>query len=197
MTKNNIILDQFDALIVVDAQNDFLAEKGSLRILGGIEVLGEVNRWITTAILSKIPIYFTYDWHPMNHMSFTEQGGSWPTHCVQDTWGAKIHKAVFKPNKAYSVYKGTDPDIEDYSPFNPRTNLGKLLREKDIKRTLIVGFATEYCVRATALDALKEGFEIVLVTDAVKEISKKDEVFAELVSKGANLSQNMIMETEI
>lgn len=114
----------------------------------------------------------TRDWHPPNHISFKERGGPWPPHCVQNTPGAEF--VVDLPEDAIIISKATEPDKEAYSGFEG-TNLAEILRENGVEKVYICGVATEYCVKATALDAVRHGFETYLLSDAVKGINPEDE----------------------
>jgi len=157
-----------DAIIVVDIQNDFLPG-GSLGVKDGDQVVPVLNRLIPrfkTAVFSR-------DWHPPGHVSFSEEPGfvdmSWPGHCVQGTPGAEFAADLDIPEDAIIVSKGDDPEREAYSGFQG-TGLGDRLRELGIERVFIGGLATDYCVKATALDALENGFEAFVLEDAVRGV---------------------------
>ncbi|GAB6136150.1 nicotinamidase [Thermococcus prieurii] len=160
-----------EALIVVDMQRDFMPG-GALPVPEGDKIIPKVNEYIRKFGEKGALIVATRDWHPENHISFKEQGGPWPKHCVQGTEGAEF--VVELPEDAVIISKATEPDKEAYSGFEG-TNLAEILREKGVKRVYVCGVATEYCVRATALDAVKHGFEVYLLSDAVKGINLKDE----------------------
>jgi nicotinamidase/pyrazinamidase len=111
----------------------------------------------------------TRDWHPPDHGSFVEQGGPWPVHCVRDTEGAQLHPALQQQHVDVVIDKGTDPDTEGYSGFDG-TTLAELLEERGIDRVTVVGLATDYCVKNTALDALHQGLDVTVESDAVRGV---------------------------
>lgn len=157
-----------DALIVVDVQNDF-CPGGALSVPGGDMVVSSINR----VIPEFEKLYFSRDWHPGDHCSFSFapefKDMSWPEHCVQDTPGAEFHGDLLVPLDAMVIDKGTDRDAECYSAFgNPA--LGASLREREVTRVFVAGLATDYCVRATVLDAVKAGFETVLIEDGCRGV---------------------------
>ena len=156
-----------DALIIVDYQNDFALPDGALSVPAGEEVAGHINELARSGDYELV--LATRDWHPPDHGSFTEQGGIWPVHCVQGTPGAELHPALDTEPVDAIVDKGQDPATEGYSGFDG-TNLAALLRERGIDRVTVAGLATDYCVRATALDALREGFTVTLDTAASRGI---------------------------
>ena len=160
-----------EALIVVDMQRDFMPG-GALPVPGGDEIIPIVNECVKKFRERGALIVATRDWHPPDHISFRERGGPWPRHCVQNTPGAEF--VVELPEDAIIISKATEPEKEAYSGFEG-TNLAEVLREKGVKRVYVCGVATEYCVKATALDAVKHGFETYLLTDAVKGINPEDE----------------------
>ena len=159
---------QTDALIVVDVQNDFCAG-GALPVPDGDAVVLAINR--VAGRFSRT--YYTRDWHPADHCSFSEapeyRDGSWPVHCVMDTPGAEFHPDLFMPDDAVVVSKATDRERDRYSGFDG-SDLAAMLREAGVRRVFVCGLATDYCVRATALDAVAAGYEVVLVEDACRGI---------------------------
>ncbi|HEY8537553.1 MAG TPA: nicotinamidase [Steroidobacteraceae bacterium] len=160
-----------DALIVVDVQRDFLPG-GALGVPGGDEVVGPLNGYIAAFAANNLPIFFTRDWHPPNHCSFKERGGPWPPHCVQDTPGASWAEGLNVPVNARIVSKGFDAEAEAYSGFQG-TSLAEELRTLGINRVFVGGLATDYCVRATVLDARSHGFEVVVLEDAIRGVNVK------------------------
>ncbi|QDA30717.1 nicotinamidase [Thermococcus indicus] len=160
-----------EALIVVDMQRDFMPG-GALPVPEGDRIIPRCNEYIDEFRGKGALIVATRDWHPESHISFREQGGPWPRHCVQNTPGAEF--VVELPADAVIISKATEPDKEAYSGFEG-TDLAEILRRNGVKRVYICGVATEYCVRATALDAAKQGFEVYLLRDAVKGIVPRDE----------------------
>jgi nicotinamidase/pyrazinamidase len=157
-----------DALIAVHVQNDFVPG-GRLPVSEGDAVIPVMNRWIARFHALGLPIVATRDWHPANHCSFVEQGGPWPPHCVAGSPGAAFHPQLVLPADAVVVSQATDPAHEAYSGFQG-TDLGERLRAMGVTRLFIGGLATDYCVRETVLDARKEGFDVVLLEDAVRAV---------------------------
>lgn len=164
-------IDSKTALIVVDVQKDF-CPGGALAVKGGNEVVGVLNRYIEACEKGGAAVYLTRDWHPRNHSSFKEFGGPWPPHCVQETEGARFHPGLKAPPEATVISKATHPDWDAYSEFE-RTNLELYLKRSGIKRLLIGGLATDYCVKSTVLDACRLGFETYLLIDASRGIDVK------------------------
>ncbi len=155
-----------DALIIVDFQNDF-TPGGALAVCNGDQIADRVNELAADPRFDLVVA--TRDWHPPDHGSFAEQGGPWPVHCVQDTEGAQLHPALQQQNVDIVIDKGTDPDTEGYSGFDG-TTLGELLKERGIDRVTVVGLATDYCVKNTALDALLQGLDVTVESDAVRGV---------------------------
>ena len=167
------------ALIVVDVQNDFADPKGSLFVQGAADILPLVNSEARRATEAGAFVVYTQDWHPASTPHFAKDGGVWPVHCVGGTWGAEFHAdlSVVGP----SVRKGANGE-DGYSGFSMRhpvsgetmsTDLEGLLRERDIKRVVVCGLATDWCVNATALDAIELGFETIVLGDAVAAVNLK------------------------
>lgn len=160
-----------DALVVVDVQNDFCFG-GALPVPQGEQVVAIVNR----IALKFDHQAYSRDWHPHDHCSFSDEptyvDQSWPTHCVEHSAGAEFHGELHVPSDALIVSKGTDPDVEAYSAF-AGTGLEAWLRSRKIARVFIAGLATDYCVRATALDALRAGFRVYLVEDGCRGVSEE------------------------
>lgn len=154
-----------DAVIVVDVQNDF-CPGGALPVADGDEVVPPLNELFRR---TNCLIVATRDWHPTNHCSFTDQGGSWPVHCVADTSGADFHPNLDESQLHVIVSKATSPDQDAYSGFQG-TSLATLLQERGVKRVLIGGLATDYCVKATAIDARQAGFEVIVLEDAIRGV---------------------------
>jgi nicotinamidase/pyrazinamidase len=163
------ILRETDALIIVDVQNDF-CPGGALPIEEGDRVVPVLNRWIEAAVKNGARIVVSRDWHPADHISFRERGGPWPVHCVQGSPGAELRADLRLPKDFLLVSKGTLPDRDDYSDFE-MTGLAEDLKKNGIRRVWIGGLAQEVCVRATVLDALKDGFEVRLIKDATRPVN--------------------------
>jgi len=156
--------DPRTALVVVDVQNDFADPAGSLSVAGGEAIVPYVNERIHEAGAAGAVVVYTQDWHPEHTPHFAPDGGNWPVHCVRDTWGAAFHPDLVVDGP--SVHKGSNGE-DGYSGFTMRdpvtgetlpTELEELLREAGIERVVICGLATDYCVKATALDAVALGF---------------------------------------
>lgn len=170
------------ALIVTDVQNDFADPAGSLYVPGGEEVIERVNAEIDRAADAGSVVVYTQDWHPPSTPHFEKDGGVWPVHCVVGTWGAELHPRLRVIEGAPIVQKGTGGE-DGYSGFTVRdptsgeehgTVLEELLRERGVRRTTVVGLATDYCVKETALDALAKGFETTVLTDAVRAVERRE-----------------------
>jgi nicotinamidase/pyrazinamidase len=157
-----------DALLIVDVQNDFLSG-GSLAVLRGDEVVPVLNRYLRAFETQGQPVYATRDWHPDRHCSFRAQGGPWPPHCVADTRGAEFVAELRLLPSAVVISKATTPEQDAYSGFQG-TDLDRRLRETDIRRLFIGGLATDYCVLNTVRDALRLGYEVFLLTDAIRAV---------------------------
>jgi len=154
-----------DAIILVDVQNDF-CPGGALPVAEGDAVVPALNALLRRA---RVLAVATRDWHPPNHCSFTPQGGPWPVHCVAGTPGADFHPALAMERVAHVISKATRPEEENYSDFQG-TDLANLLRKRGIRRVFVGGLATDYCVKATALDAVKHGFETTVLEDAIRGV---------------------------
>jgi len=173
----DITFSSKDALLAVDLQYDFLPD-GPLHTPEGDQVIPVINELIEGAEKAHATIIASRDWHPANHISFQEQGGPWPPHCVQNTHGAAFHESVNYPKNVIIINKAFKQDLEAYSAFNGLTldghSLPEVLKEHGVERLIIGGLALDYCVKATALDAIKNGFEAVVVLDATRAINKED-----------------------
>jgi len=174
-----------DALIVVDVQNDF-CPGGALAVQGGDQVVEIVNRMAREYEL----VVATRDWHPPDHGSFAERGGPWPVHCVQGTEGADLHPRLERENLDVVIDKGQDPATEGYSGFEA-TELERLLRDRGVDRVHVVGLALDVCVKNTALDAKRAGFETVVHLDATRAVNVEpddgDTAALELVVAGVEV----------
>ena len=171
--------DPQTALVVVDVQNDFADPAGSLSVASGEAVVGHANSQIAMAQGAGALVVFTQDWHPESTPHFAKDGGIWPVHCVADTWGAALHPDLAVPDDAPRVRKGANGE-DGYSGFTMRdpitgetipTELERLLRDRAIGRVVVVGLATDYCVKATALDAVRLGFGASVLVDAVAAVN--------------------------
>ncbi len=167
-----IRLTDKDALIVVDMQRDFMPG-GALPVPEGDKIVPRLNQYIRLFFERGLPVFFTRDWHPPDHISFKDQGGVWPPHCVQDTEGAKFHPDLYiPPDNRFIISKGTSRDFDAYSGFQG-TMLDQLLKERGIKRVFVGGVATDYCVKNTVLGAINLGYEAFLLLDGIKGVDVK------------------------
>jgi len=173
-----------DMLLVVDVQNDFI--DGSLAVPDGADVVPVINEYI-----EKIPRkVFSKDAHPTSHSSFADQGGSWPDHCVVGTRGSELHSDLdVDEQKAFIINKGTELNKDAYSAFDG-TGFDMVLPGMGVKRLFICGLATDYCVKATVLDAIKlNGIEVYVLTDAIKAVNVNpgdgDKALQEMFDAGA------------
>ena len=176
-----------DALIIVDLQRDF-CPGGSLAIDEGDKVVSVLNQWIDWALVAGSVIVASRDWHPATHMSFKSEGGPWPPHCVQDTPGARFHPALQLPSGVWKVTKGVRFDKDQYSAFD-ETGLAHALRLRGIRRVWIGGLALDVCVKATARDAVAEGFETHVICQACRPVTTEGgaQALADLRTEGAHL----------
>jgi nicotinamidase/pyrazinamidase len=168
--------DRTTALLVIDVQNDFADPAGALAVDGGPEIIPTLNREVAAARGSGALVVYTQDWHPASTPHFARDGGIWPVHCVMGTWGAELHPALIVDGPV--VRKGSDGE-DGYSGFSvrdptsgreSRTALDGLLRDAGIERVVIGGLATDYCVKATALDGVRLGYQVSLLADAVRAV---------------------------
>ena len=168
--------DPQTALVVVDLQNDFADPGGSLYVQGGEQVVAVVNREIERARQAGATVAYTQDWHPESTPHFEKDGGIWPVHCVQGSWGAEFHPQLQVEGEivrkgsggedGYSGFTVRDPSSGEEQP----TRLEQLLRDKGVSRVVVVGLATDYCVKETAIDAAARGFETILLLEAVRAV---------------------------
>ena len=192
--------DAQTALVVVDLQNDFADPSGSLAVIGGDAIIPAVNEAVRQALDAGAVVVATQDWHPETTPHFAKDGGVWPVHCVGGTWGAELHPSFEVPIDAPRVRKGTNGE-DGYSGFAMRdpesgaetpTELEGLLRERAVERIVVCGLATDYCVRATALDAVRLGFAVALIGEAVAAVNLApddgDRALAEMTDAGVTNS---------
>ncbi len=166
--QNNLHPQRGDALLIVDVQNDFMPG-GSLAVPRGDEVVPVLNRYLTFFTAKGLPVYATRDWHPERHCSFRAQGGIWPPHCVAGTNGAEFAAALQLPPSAVIVSKAATAEQDAYSGFQG-TGLDAQLRAANIRRLFIGGLATDYCVLNTVRDALRLGYRVWLLSDAIRAV---------------------------
>jgi nicotinamidase/pyrazinamidase len=171
-----ITYDGDTALIVVDVQNDFADPAGGLSVADGDAVVPVINKEIARAQEAGARVVYTADWHPESTPHFAKDGGIWPVHCVAGTWGAEFHPDLVvdgpvvrkgtNGEDGYSGFTMKDPESDETMP----TELAQLLRDWEVTRVVVTGLATDYCVKATALDGITEGFTVELITDAVRSV---------------------------
>ncbi len=190
-------VDPRTALIVADMQNDFADPAGSLSVGGGADIVPIVNGHIRATRAAGALVAYTQDWHPAHTPHFAQDGGVWPVHCVMDSWGAELHPdlAVVGP----IVRKGSHGE-DGYSGFTMRdsatgatvpTELESVLRRRDVSRVVVCGLATDYCVAATALDAVELGFDTSVLLDAIRAVDLRPDdghrALERLVAAGVTL----------
>jgi nicotinamidase/pyrazinamidase len=181
------------ALLVVDVQNDF-CPGGALGIRDGDRIIPILNRYIEYFASEKLPIILTRDWHPEVTKHFQQFGGIWPVHCVQESLGARFHPELELPGEGLVVSKGMDPDEDSYSAFHATDSRGMLLADLlkglEVAEVYIGGLATDYCVKYSALDALKMGLDVYILTDAIAGVNLQPEdsnlAMDEMLKLGAN-----------
>ncbi|HEV2706683.1 MAG TPA: bifunctional nicotinamidase/pyrazinamidase [Pyrinomonadaceae bacterium] len=156
------------ALLVVDVQNDF-CPGGALGVAGGDEVVAPLNNLIDEFLARGELVVKSRDWHPSRTKHFQAYGGTWPVHCVQHTHGAEFHEGLKDDPRIVVVSKGTG-DEDSYSAFDG-TDLLSLLHERGVEEVWVGGLATDYCVKNTVLDALRSGFRVVAIEDAMRAVN--------------------------
>jgi len=179
------------ALIVVDALNDF-CPGGALAVPEGDKIIPNLNKYIKIFWQKKLPIFASRDWHPKKTKHFKKFGGVWPVHCVQNTKGAAFHTKLKLPKEAIILSKGMDPEKDSYSAFGGQDTNGMefltLLKYLGVQQIYIAGLATDYCVKFSSLDAIKFGFKVRLLTDAIKGVNLKTndslEAIKEMMKQG-------------
>jgi nicotinamidase/pyrazinamidase len=177
------------ALIVVDVQNDF-CPGGSLAVANGDDVVAPLNRLIGEFLDRGEPVFETRDWHPAKAKHFAAYGGVWPVHCVQNTPGAEFHADLSNDPRITIISKGIDEAADGYSGFDG-TNLSQILRDRGVEEVWVGGLATDYCVKHTVLDALREGFEVKALADAMRAVNINPgdgaQAFEEMRNAGAEI----------
>ena len=175
-----------EALLIIDFQNDF-TPGGALGVTEGDTIAGRINELAASGRYELV--IATRDWHPADHYSFADQGGPWPPHCVQGTHGAELHPALDRSKVEVIIDKGKGQNDEGYNAFE-EPELAELLRERGIDRVTVVGLATDYCVKNSALGALREGFEVEIHEDAMRAVNvapgDDQRAIDEMVAAGAN-----------
>ncbi len=189
--------DSETVLVVVDVQNDFADPDGGLSVADGAAVVPVINQQIAAAKEGGGHVVYTADWHPASTPHFAKDGGIWPVHCVADTWGSEFHPnlvvdgpVVRKGSNGEDGYSGftmRDPQTEETTP----TELAAMLGEWGATKLIVTGLATDYCVKATALDGLSEGFSVHLIRDAVRSVDLEegdgDRALTDMESAGVSI----------
>ncbi|HXZ81388.1 MAG TPA: nicotinamidase [Terriglobales bacterium] len=186
-------------LLVIDVQNDFV-EGGALAVKGGKKVVPRINRLIERLGEDAFVVY-TMDWHPPKHSQFRQHGGPWPVHCIQGSVGAELVRELHKPGtlgKHHEVLrKGQHPHRDGYSGFEAVNAAGEsleqVLKKKALNTVVVCGLTTDYCVRATALDAAEAGFRVHLVLDAVAGVEPEttNKALAEMKAAGVEFHESV------
>jgi nicotinamidase/pyrazinamidase len=176
------------ALLIIDFQNDFVPG-GALAVAEGDQIADPILR-----LASDVDVILaTRDWHPPDHASFETQGGPWPIHCVQGSHGAELHESIKGFPLAAIVDVGRERDDEGYSGFE-KSDLAQILRDHDVDEVYVCGLATDYCVRASAIDACREGFNVTVVSDAVRAVEVEpgdsDRALADMAAAGARIASS-------
>jgi nicotinamidase/pyrazinamidase len=197
------MLSKEDALILVDVQKDF-CPGGALAVNDGDQVVPALNRYIDQFRKAGLPIFATRDWHPEKTTHFNSGGGPWPPHCIQGSEGAQFHPDLKLSEDAVIVSAGMGADEDGYSGFlgvdHRGVKLVDLLRQRGIERIFVGGLATDYCVKHTVLDGLKEGFKVVLLKDSTRGVNLKpgdsERAIAEMLQAGAEIVANLQQAAE-
>jgi len=184
------------ALILVDVQNDF-CPGGALAVPGGDQIVEVVNR--LAAVFPYVAA--TEDWHPADHISFKQRGGAWPPHCVQGSQGAELHPDLKQSNIDLIVRKGHSPDkdtFEGLEAITPaRKTLDQVLKGNQVDTIYVGGLATDYCVKATVLDALNKGYRVFAVTDAMRGVNVEPGDSARALEEMAAAGAELVTASEV
>lgn len=191
--------DPQTALVVVDVQNDFADPKGSLYVAGGEAIVDFVNGQLTEARARAATVVFTQDWHPESTPHFEKDGGIWPVHCVGGTWGAELYPSLDARDDEAKIRKGVQGE-DGYSGFTvadpstgetSSTGLEDLLKQSGVERLVVIGLATDYCVKATAIDAIEKGFETTVLRVGIRAVNLQpgdgDKAIGEMRAAGVKI----------
>ncbi|MCL4848460.1 MAG: bifunctional nicotinamidase/pyrazinamidase [Acidobacteria bacterium] len=188
------------ALIVVDVQNDF-CPGGALAVPEGDRVVPVMSRLAERMAAAGAPIVATRDWHPAESRHFVTAGGPWPVHCVAGTPGAAFHGGLRLPDGVIVVSKGQAPDEDGYSPFDGQTDAGDRLADalhaRQVTRLVVGGLATDYCVKATVLDARRLGFEVDVVRDGIRAVDLRPGDEAQALGQMRDAGARLVDSAEI
>jgi nicotinamidase/pyrazinamidase len=189
--------DPKTALMIVDVQNDFADPSGALYVSGGENVIALVNEEAERARAAGATVAYTQDWHPATTPHFEKDGGIWPVHCVEGTWGAEFHPELRVDGPIIRKGSGGEDGYSGFSVRHPisgeqySTELHDLLRERGIERVVVVGLATDYCVKETALDATRLGFDTTVLSEAIRAVNLRagdgDRAVEEMIAAGARV----------
>ena len=187
-----------DGLLLVDPQNDF-CPGGSLAVADGDAVIPVLNTWALAAERAGAPIFVSRDWHPPTTTHFKDYGGIWPPHCVMGTHGAGFHPDLRLPPGAVVVSKGMGETEDAYSAFQARDCEGillpTLLQQKEVRHLYVMGLATDYCVKASALDGLTAAFQVTVVRDGVRAVNLRpqdgDQALEDMRAAGAAITEEV------
>jgi nicotinamidase/pyrazinamidase len=180
------------ALLIIDLQNDF-CPGGALGIPGGDTIIPKLNKYLRFFSRKKRPIFVAGDWHPVRTSHFKDFGGTWPVHCLQNSRGAQFHPQLKLPQGTIILYKVMDPEKESDSVFQSEDHRGmsfaKLLQLLGISELYIGGLATDFCVKASVVDVLKQGLKVKLLLDGMKGVDiqagDSEKALKEMLKKGA------------
>lgn len=180
------------ALLIVDVQNDF-CPGGALAVPEADKIIPNLNKYIKIFSQNKLPLFASRDWHSQKTKHFKKFGGVWPVHCIENTRGAEFHPKLKLPKETIILSKGIDPEKDSYSAFQAKDTNGMdfltLLKYLGVQELYVGGLATDYCVKSSVIDALKNGFKVKLLTDAIKGVNLKtqdsQEAIEEMVNNGA------------
>jgi nicotinamidase/pyrazinamidase len=174
--RDRVRYDERTAVVVVDLQNDFAQPEGSLYVRGGEEIVGAANLEVERALAAGAFVVYTQDWHPPDTPHFAPYGGKWPVHCVHDTWGAEFPPGLVVVGPQVHKARGHEDGYSGFTVEHVRTgarfstDLETLLRAREITKLVIVGLATDYCVKETGLDGIRLGFRVTVLRDAVRAV---------------------------
>lgn len=184
------------ALVLVDIQYDF-CPGGALAVAEGDQIVEVVNLLIPSFNL----VISTQDWHPANHISFKEQGGPWPPHCVQGSWGAQLHPRLNTETIAHYFRKASSPEKDDYSEFEGTDEQGRsldgVLKGYDVRKLYVAGLATDYCVLETVLDGIRYGYEVYPVIDAMRAVNVRPDDGAKALALMSHRGARLVTSNEI
>ncbi|MCM1984487.1 isochorismatase family protein [Lyngbya confervoides] len=183
----DLLLSRGDALVIVDVQRDFLPG-GALAVPGGNEIIPILNLYIQAFAQRSLPVWISQDCHPPHHCSFIPEGGSWPPHCIAGTPGSQSPSDLKLPPEALLILKGQQKNQDAYSAFQG-TALAQQLQARQVETLFVGGLATDYCVLNTVQDAIKLGFRVLLLTDAIRAVNRTpedgDRAEAAMIEQGA------------